>query len=233
MPTENMPAAIAPPLNEYARAVVALPPDATFYSDTRFVAIAWDDAGGGDTPRPVIVGADRALPYLAPYELIDLLCGDRAMKAVDGALQVRHRTLTPEAYLGLWRSSLAAPLQAQDLGLQHGLKILVTLGAALEPVRRASRVWSTSPFANFHDFEAAYGPRFVLGPTASGASGFELTLDLREPLAARDAFYARALVNDRDDAEGFVRTSLVATGSIRRPLPLDQGQPALFTEGTP
>lgn len=233
MPTENTPAAIAPPLNEYARAVVALPSDATFYSDTRFVAIAWDDAGDGHMPRPAIVGADRALPYLAPYELIDLLCGDRAMKAVDGALQVRHRTLTPEAYLGLWRAALAAPLQAQELGSQHGLKILVTLGAALQPARRASRVWSSSPFAGFHDFEAAYGPRFVLGPTASGASGFELTLDLCEPLAARDAFYARALVTDRDDAEGFVRTSLVATDRIQRPMPPDQSQAALFTGSAP
>jgi hypothetical protein len=231
MPTETTSAAIEPPQNEYDRAVVALPSNATLYGDTRFVAITWDDEGDGHMPRPAILGAQHSgLPYLARYELIDRLCGDRAMRTVDGALQVRRKPLTPEAYLGLWRAAIKAPLNAEELASQHGLKILVTLGAALEPARRVRPVWTTSPFKSFRGFEAAYGPRFVLGPTASGASGFELTLDLREPRAARDAFYAQDFVTHRDDGEGHVRTSLVSTDRIQRPLPSDQRQDALFSE---
>lgn len=230
MATENPTAAIQPPLNELARLVVALPLDATLYSSTHFVAIVWDDDAG--VPRPSFLGApDAGLPYLAPYRLIGDLCGDRAMRSVDGALRVRQRIVTPEAYLGLWRTAMQAPITAQELADRHGLKILVTLGAALAPARLATRVWTCSPFNDFHDFEATYGPRFVLGPTASGASGFELTLDLCEPRSARDAFYGKALVMDRKDAEGRVHTSLVSMATGPRDLPSESGgQAALFTE---
>ncbi|UEC01674.1 hypothetical protein [Burkholderia vietnamiensis] len=228
MSANHVPAAPQPPLNELARAVVELPLDATLYSSQHFIAIVWDD---GPSPGPSILGAeDTALPYFAPYQLVSRLCGDRAMRAVDGALRVRQRTLAPETYLGLWRSAMQAPLTPQDLASRFGLKILVTLGAALAPARLASRVWTSSPFESFLDFEAAYGARFVLGPTASGASGFELTLDLCAPQAARDAFYGRALVTDRQDAEGQVHTSLVPTGTGPCTLPDGSPQNSLFEE---
>lgn len=228
MSTNHVPAVAQSPLNELARAVIGLPLDATLYSSPHFVAIVWDD---GPTPRPSILGAeDTALPYFASYQLINRLCGDRAMRTVDGTLRVRQRTLTPEAYLGLWRAAMQAPLTPQELASRFSLKILVTLGAALAPARLASRVWTSSPFESFLDFEAAYGSRFVLSPTASGASGFELTLDLCAPQAARDAFYGRALVTDRKDAEGHVHTSLMSVGTGPCVLPDGSSQSSLFEE---
>lgn len=234
MPTESTPSASQLPVNEIARAVVALPKDATLYGDTHFVAIVWDAPGDGNAPRPSILGADSlALPYLPPYRLIDLLCGDRAMRAVDGSLQVRQRKVTPEAYLGLWRAALLVAFTPDELADRLGLKVLVTLGAALAPARQARSSWTSSPFKGFADFEAAYGARFVLGPTASGASGFHVTLDLREATAARDAFYGRDFVSDRDDAEGYVEMALVSERTALHALPADGAQAGLFEEDAP
>lgn len=234
MPTDTTPAAAQPPLNEIARAVVALPEDATFYNDTRFVAIAWDDPGDAGAPRPTILGAEHGgLPYVASYQLIDLLCGDRAMRAVDGTLRLRHRMVTPEAYLGMWRAALLVPFTPDELASRLGWTIRVTLGAALAAARQARSHWSTSPFESFAAFEATYGPRFVQVPTASGAPGFELTLDLREPTAARDAFYGRDLVTDREDAEGQVRTALAAIGTAGRALPPPGAQDPLSERRAP
>jgi hypothetical protein len=234
MPTDLTSAATQPPINEVARAAVVLPTDATLYSDTRFVAIAWDDPGDGSQPQASILGADgRTLPYLARFQLIDLLCGDRAMRAVDGTLQVCHRAVTPEAYLGLWRSALKVPLTPADLAERFGLTIVVTLGAALATARLVRSGWTTSPFAGFAEFEAAYGSRFVPGPTATGAPGFELTLDLREATAARDAFYGRAFVTDRSVTEGHVHMALAAIDVAVRALPSDGVQAGLFQETAP
>ncbi len=233
MPTETISAAIQP-LNEFARAVVALPKDATLYSDTHFMAIAWDQPDDASAPRPTILGAGRGvLPYLPAYRLINLLCGDRAMRTVDGTLRVCRRTVTPEAYLGLWRAALQAALSPEELADQLGLKILVTLGAALASARQASSCWTTSPFKSFSEFEEAYSSRFTLGPTARGASGFRITLDLREATAARDAFYGRDLVTNRDDAEGCVEVALVPMDAGERIWPSTEAQPSLFGEVTP
>ncbi|WP_406625360.1 hypothetical protein [Acidovorax sp. SDU_ACID1] len=230
MSIENTPAAVKPPLNELARAVVALPLDATFYESPHFVAIVWDGDGHAAIPSILDTGS-AGLPYLPAYRLIDHLCGDRAMRTVDGTLRVRQRIVTPESYLGLWRTAMQCALAPEELATQHGLKIVITLGAALAPARLASRVWSSSPFKDFHDLEATYEARFVLGPTASGASGFELALDLRELQAARDAFYGQAMVMDRRDAEGRVSASLLPIrGTGPSILPDASRQPALFEE---
>lgn len=234
MPTEHISAAGQPPLNELGRVAVALPAEATLYGDTHFVAIAWDSASDGTEPQPTILGADRqALPYLPRYRLIDLLCGDRAMRTVDGALRVQHRTVTPEAYLGLWRAALQQPLEPAALAERHGLKILVTLGAALAPVRTSRSTWTSSPFATFAEFEATYGARFTGITMADGQPGFELVLDLREPDAARDAFYAESFVTQRNDAAGHVRMSLAPSGTGPRRQPTGGEQAAFFERSQP
>jgi len=75
------------PINEVARVAIALPEDTCFYSDHRFIAVAFDDGIDGVTHE--ILGASRPyLPFFAGYEIFSRLCGDRAMRTVDGTLRV-------------------------------------------------------------------------------------------------------------------------------------------------
>lgn len=217
MLNESDRAALKLPRNELDRAVIALPADATIYGATQYVAVVWDHwyttlLGGIQVRRPSILGhAGDRLPYLAEYQLINLLCGDRAMCAVDGELRVRGERRSPEDYLGLWRHALAHPRSPDWLATERNLRVLITLEAVLEPARAARCGWTGSPFPTFADFEAAYGHRFVVCDAKDVAPRFELVLDLREPNAARDAFYARSILTDRKDAAGRVSTLLAPT----------------------
>lgn len=214
MLTDHTVAARPLPQNETGRTLVAIPPDATFYSTTQYIAIAWDSeppAPTGHAPcaRAVILGdADHSLPYLADYSLINLLCSDRAMRTIGGQLRVGGRIVSPEDYLGLWRVALALPLTPAELAQKLGLQIVVTLGAALEQARSARCGWTGSPFPTFAEFESTYGHRFTVNTERSGPQRFELELDLREANAARDAFYARSILQDRDEACATTTVSL-------------------------
>ncbi len=221
MSNDSVRAAPKLPRNELARAVIAVPTDATIYGGTQYIAVVWDHwyttlLGGFEISRPSILGpAGNTLPYLTDYRLIDLLCSDRAMCTVDGKLRVLDRQFSPEDYLGLWRYALKHPRSADWLASEHNLRILITLEAALEPARAARCGWSGSPFPTFAEFEAAHGQRFVLSDARDGAQRFELVLDLREPTAARDAFYAGSLLRDREDAGGVVSVSLSSTAEAQ------------------
>ena len=225
----SMATTTSPTINEHARSAIALPVDTTFYSDTQFIPIAWDEPGDGSAPRPdILFSKPGHLPYYPKYQLIDLLCGDRARQAVDGTLRVQGQVVTPEAYLGLWRAALADSLTPVQLAARCGLRLFVSLGAALEAVRAAKSSWTSSPFPTFEAFEVLYGERFTHGPTADGRSGFELTLDLREPDAARDAFYAESLISRKDDAASYVRTWLAPISIASAALPSPERQTSLF-----
>lgn len=229
----DMATTASPTINEHARAAIALPVDTTFYSDTQYIAIAWDIPGDGSAPRPDILFSEpNHLPFLPKYRLIDLLCGDRARKAVDGTLRVQGRVVKPEAYLGLWRAALTEALTPSTLADHYGLRLLVTLGAALEPVHAAKSSWTSSPFTTFSEFEGLYGDRFTHAPTADGRPGLELTLDLRQPNAARDAFYAESLISRNAAAASYVRTWLSAEGAASTAPTYPEQQKSLF-EGAP
>lgn len=88
------------PINEVARAAIVLPKDTSFYSSPLFIAVAFDVDAHSVTPT--VLGASRStLPFLAAYEIFSTLCGDRAMRTVDGCLRVNGDVITPESYLGL------------------------------------------------------------------------------------------------------------------------------------
>jgi len=71
------------PINEVARLVIVLSNDMSFYNSPLFIAVAFDAGARGVTPE--IIGASRlTLPFLARYEIFSRLCGDRAMRTVDG-----------------------------------------------------------------------------------------------------------------------------------------------------
>jgi len=215
-------AATQPPtINEHFRSVIALPINVTFYDEIQYIAITWDALNDGLTPRPRILHARAGLlPYLPAYRLIDLLCDDRAKKSVDGTLRVQGRAIRPETYLGLWRTALAEALTPTQFAARWGLRVFLTVGATLEPARSSKCSWTSSPFPTFEAFEALHGSRFLHQLTADGRPGFALTMDLREPDAARDAFYAEALLSENPDAACYVRTRLAPIISEPPTLPL-------------
>lgn len=233
MQQPSMATTTSPTINEHARAAVALPVDTTFYNDTQYIPITWDvRADDSAAPAEILFSKPGHLSYYPRYRLIDLLCGDRARQAVDGTLRVQGRMVTPEAYLGLWCAALAEALTPEQLAARCGLRLLVTLGAALEPVRTAKSSWTSSPFATFAAFESLYGYRFTQALMADGRPGFELTLDLRQPNAARDAFYAESLISHKAEAASYVRTWLCAEDAASSAPAYPERQKSLF-EGVP
>jgi hypothetical protein len=112
-------------VDEVDRIAVRLPDDATFYGTPMFVAIAVDL--GCEGIEPVLLGQHHRLRFLAQYEVMSLLCDDRAQLAVDGQLRCRGARVTPEHYLALWRKALLAPLSAQELYEQHGWSLIARL----------------------------------------------------------------------------------------------------------
>jgi hypothetical protein len=209
----SLPAVASPTLDEHFRAVVGLPKNTTFYGDCHYIAISWDRANDRMPVQPsVLFQRPNGLPYFLEHRLIGMLCASRAGHSVDGTLRVQGQIVTPEAYLGLWRAALADVISPSQLANRCGLRILVTLGAALETVRTAKSPWTSSPFETFAAFESAYGKRFTSTTMSDGRPGFELTLDLREPDAACHTFYAHALIDRSTEAASYVHTRLASSG---------------------
>lgn len=195
-------------INEIERVAIVLPEGTTFYDDQRFVAVAWEAAAMREPIRQVIGSHRNSLPFLAPYELVNHLCGDRAMRTVDGSLRVNGQIITPERYLGLWRAALQHPLTATQFTQRYGQQVLLVLGGPVTPLRGQRSSWTSSPFAHFDDFEATYRDRIDYRTDESGEH-FEIALDLCEPNAARDAFYAASFIRGTElEKQGQVEVRL-------------------------
>lgn len=178
------------PVNEIGRFLVRLPENATFYGDPHYVPIAFEATDDGCESRIVGIPAAR-LVYLPKYRVIDTLCGDRAQRTVDESLVVRGKPITPERYLALWRQGLAEAAPPTILAARHGLRICAVIDAPLEPLWKAKQPWSGSPFETFDELHARYASQ--IKDLNNGR--FRLEFDLRVDDAARDAFYAEALVS--------------------------------------
>jgi hypothetical protein len=178
-------------VDEVDRIAVRLPDDATFYGTPMFVAIAVDL--GCEGIEPVLLGQHHRLRFLAQYEVMSLLCDDRAQLAVDGQLRCRGARVTPEHYLALWRKALLAPLSAQELYEQHGWSLIARLKGPLSDPRWRDRTsgWTCCPFKTFAAFRERYGDR--LEHQCEGR--FSLDIDLAEPDGARNAFYGESLLS--------------------------------------
>lgn len=223
------PEPIRPP-NEIERVAIVLPQGTTFYHDQRYVAVAWDIDTGGDTTGQIIGGHHKHLPFLAPYELFSSLCGDRAKRTVDGSLRMNGQVITPERYLSLWRATLAQPVTAAQFTERYGQQVLLVLGAPLAPLRGQRSAWTSSPFAHFDDFESAYHDRIEYR-TDGGSEHFEIALDLREPNAARDAFYAASFIQGMRLADqGLVAVRLQPSQPAKPQIRAAVTQPELFSE---
>lgn len=186
------------PINEVARVAVVLPEDTCFYSDQRFIAVAFDASADGVTYE--ILGASRpCLPFFAGYEIFSRLCGDRAMRTVDGALRANGETVTPERYLGLWRTAIGQPLTPSRFTEHYGYAAYAALGGRFDGLRGKRKSWSSSPFETFDDFEAVYRDRIAY---LDDGRCFRIELDLGLAHAARDAFYLEAFLSSAGQCEG-------------------------------
>jgi hypothetical protein len=214
------------PINEVDRVVIALPADTTFYSTVHYVAVAFDATSGAVTPS--ILGSSQCLAFLPRHQIFSALCGDRAIRTVDHHLLVDGKPLTPEHYLGFWRTALQQPCSPDEFAGRRGYALVAVLGGVLEKLRGLSSPWTSSPFAMFDDFEAAYGDKMVL---IDDGRKFLLELDLRQENAARDAFYGEALlaqVDDRCDVSASLMLHQIEVlGSSGINIPIGQGD--LFT----
>lgn len=226
---DSRPAPI-PPANEIERVAIVLPQDTTFYHDQRYVAVAWDKDTAGATTGQIIGDHRQRLPFLAGYLLFSKLCGDRAMRTVDGSLRMHGQVITPERYLSLWRATLAQPITAEQFTERHGQQVLLVLGAPLAPLRDQRSTWTSSPFAHFDDFESAYRDRIEYR-TDGGSEYFEIALDLREPNAARDAFYAASFIQEASlKDQGLVEARLQPSHPVEPQFRAAVTQPELFAE---
>ncbi|QDL38548.1 hypothetical protein [Rhodoferax sediminis] len=130
------------------------------------------------------------------------------MRTVDGSLRVHGQIITPERYLSLWRATLEHPMTAAQFTERHGQQVLLVLGGPMTPLRGQRSSWTSSPFAHFDDFEAAYRDRIEYR-TDGGGEHFEIALDLCEPNAARDAFYAASFIRGTElEKQGRVEVRL-------------------------
>lgn len=213
------------PDNEIQQAAILLPDDTTIYGDPRYVAVAWTLHPSNDTTAQVLGNQRRCLPFLARYEVFDLLCQDRAMRTVDGGLRVDGHVVTPENYLTLWRRTLDRPVSAGQFARQFGVYPAAVFNAPLAPLRGQRSSWSSAPFKRFDDLESRYASRMRYG---DGHQAFELVLDLRGPTAPRDAFYLESFVFAADLGDAArIELQLMPTeeGAPARPV-----QPMLFAE---
>lgn len=214
-------------INEVARVAIALPKDTTFYSDQRFIAVAFDATANGVSHE--ILGAARpCLPFFARYELFSHLCGDRAMRTVDGALRINGETIRPERYLALWRVAIGQPLTPTEFTERHGYVAYAALAGNLNELRSKHKSWSSSPFETFDDFETAYHDRIAY---VDDGQRFRIELDLRSEHAARDAFYLESFLSLWSQQEQSASSIVLKVTDPSRPIATapSSAQPDLFT----
>jgi hypothetical protein len=202
------------PVNEIGRFVVKLPDNATFYGDSHYVPIAFEASNAGCESR--IVGIPEArLVYLPKYRVVGTLCGDRAQRTVDEALVVCGKPITPERYLALWRHGLDEAASPAILAARHGLSVCAVIEAPLAPLWKATQPWSGSPFATFDELHARYASQIE----NVGEGRFRLAFDLRLDDAARDAFYAEAIVSSAlgHDSDAWCAKLILQGRAVARP----------------
>ena len=182
-------------INEVDRAVIALPPDTTFYSSPVYLPIAFDAVGDQVTALLLTRGSSKSLNYLAAYELLGyLLCADRAKRAVDQQLVVKGQPVTPEAYLGMWRHAIKDAGSPADLHREHGLRLVAHIGGPVDRLAQYKTSWTSAPF------QTLASTKYVQDLQVDGGR-FKLRLELTQPNAARDAYYIAEMVANacRDD----------------------------------
>ena len=204
-------------IDEVGRVVVRLEPDATIYGEDAYVALAFDEIAGQARAR-LLHDRSRHHTYLARYQLIDLLCSDRAARTVDETLLVKGRPITPERYLRLWRAALAEALSPPALEARHGLKVVAVLEGPLEPLRGTRAFWTSSPFQTFDEFFDRHASRIQL--LAEGR--FRVEFDLGEAHGARDAYYGSSFLSSAGGRDGVWSSTLVIRGAAKG------AQPGLF-----
>lgn len=170
--------------NEVGRFVVQLPDDATICRAPSYVAVAFEASQGG--VHATLPGQpDRRLRYHSGCEVVASLCTDRALRVVDESLVINGRPLAPERYLGLWRRALSLAASAQQLAERHRVRLVAVLDAPLAPLLGRRSGWSGSPFGTFDAFAERHARQMVV----DSGGRFTLRLDLRQPDAARDAYF--------------------------------------------
>ncbi|KZT16320.1 hypothetical protein A1D30_12590 [Acidovorax sp. GW101-3H11] len=233
MQAEMLQAAHRRPEIERTRVAVALPPDATSSGEALFVPITWEDTNDDGAGRPRILRDPHgALPSFTSRRLIGFLCQDRATRTVDGNLKLWYGEVSPEDYLRLWREALKSPLTPAQLAERHGLCLRVTLCATLDRVRGMRCPWPNAPFETFEHLEAFYGTRLIHITAEAGETRFGLSLDLREPEAARHAFYVESLLAQTGDTQAGIRVTLGRVAQPPHRLPVFDWQANLFEEAT-
>lgn len=182
----------APPANEIGRVVIHLPDDATFYRHRSYLPIAIDLVDG--TQIPSLLRSDsHGIDYMAGYEVFSALCSNRAQRTVDRSLLVDNEHITPERYLGLWRSAIGNSMPPEAASKALAIQAVAVLQAPLAALAGARSSWTSCPFGAFEAFQDKY--RCELKVSNDGV--FTLELDLARPEAARDAYYAASMVSTR------------------------------------
>lgn len=189
-----MPSETSSPINEIDRVVIHLPDDAMFYSHRSYLPVAIDLIDGEQQPTLLRHG-DRGISYMAQYEIFSVLCSDRAQKAVDHQLLAAGKPVTPERYLGLWRTAIAESVTAAVAKAELGIQAVAVLRAPLAAMSDAKSSWTSCPFGTFARFQAAYGHLFKHCDDGT----FALELDLAIAGCAQAAYYGASMMCNKFD----------------------------------
>ncbi len=201
------------PINEIDRVVIHLPDDATFYSSRSYLPVVVDLVDGVQRPT-LLRPSSQGINYMAQYEIFSALCSDRAQKAVDHELLVAGLPVTPERYLGMWRTAIADSVSAVTAQQQHGIQAFAVLRAPLAAMAGVKSSWTTCPFGTFAVFQSKFGEHFRLADDGT----FTVELDLAKPGFARAAYYAASMMCskfDRDSAQWRAGIQLRAASASR------------------
>lgn len=197
--------------DEVDRIVVRLPDDSTLFSGPTYVPVAVDASELGSVPS--LLENDAGIGFLAEYQLFARLCSSRALKTVGGELLVRGKPVQPEQYLRLWRKAIASAISPAQLFERRGWTLRVDFTGPLnDPAYdQGTSSWTDCPFRTYGGFRARFANEIE---RLEDGEDF-LSLDLRLPGVAREAFCAQSLLTS---VLGYQRTWTVE-------LVLDQGRP--------
>lgn len=202
----------------------------SFVNETLAVAVRLPDDGARNTfdidePRFVAIVAEDghmacALPFgrYQDWELIHLICRERAVRTPSGALRVNGRRIEPDAYLRRWRRAIADAVPLCRLRHELRLQLVATFSwpvGAGATLRGKARLNAHVPYDTLGSLLLARAQAQDLAPDAGRSEGREVVhIGLDAPNGARDAWWVGDWLRNVEGA----RCSIGVHGSGDSPL---------------
>lgn len=196
-------------INEVGAVCVTLPLDVCPMScadSRRYLCIVMDSRRD-----PLALGT--GLPFLPRYEVISMVCSERAVLLVEGTLRVQRRRMEPDAYIRRWRRALDEAISIEQLRSHVGLQAIASFDIdASEQFLAARPRWINPPYPT---------PSALLDARSADVRSNDdrcsLAIDLASPNGARDAWWLNDWMRGTDGT-GALSISPSSLASAQRPV---------------